>query len=61
MAQLIVEPKKTKEGTIDYHVVYHDLKSGNTFTLNIKGNLQEALDKARDSLEAETQFMLQKK
>jgi hypothetical protein len=61
MAQIIMEPKKTKEGTIDYHVVYHDQKSGNSFTLTITGNLQEALDKARDSLEAETQFMLQKK
>jgi hypothetical protein len=61
MAQLIVEPKKTKEGTIDYHVVYHDQKSGNSFTLTITGNLQEALDKVKDSLEAEVQFMQPKK
>ena len=60
MAQVIMEPKKTKEGTIDYHVVYHDQKSGNNFTLTITGNLQEALDKARDTLEAEVQFMQKK-
>ena len=60
MAQVIMEPKKTKEGTIDYHVVYHDQKSGNNFTLTITGNLQEALDKARDTLEAEAQFMQKK-
>jgi|MudIll2142460700_1097286.scaffolds.fasta_scaffold48796_2 hypothetical protein len=60
MAQVIMEPKKTKEGTIDFHVVYHDQKSGNNFTLTITGNLQEALDKARDTLEAEAQFMQKK-
>ncbi|MBS1195246.1 MAG: hypothetical protein H6R30_584 [Methanomicrobia archaeon] len=60
MAQVIMEPKKTKEGTIDFHVVYHDQKSGNNFTLTITGNLQEALDKARDTLEAEVQFMQKK-
>ena len=60
MAQVIMEPKKTKEGTIDFHVIYHDQKSGNNFTLTITGNLQEALDKARDTLEAEAQFMQKK-
>ena len=60
MAQVIMEPKKTKEGTIDFHVIYHDQKSGNNFTLTITGNLQEALDKARDTLEAEVQFMQKK-
>jgi hypothetical protein len=60
MAQVIMEPKKTKEGTIDFHVVYHDQKSGNNFTLTITGNLQDALDKARDTLEAEVQFMQKK-
>jgi len=61
MAQLIVEPKKNKEGTVDYHVVYHDQKTGNSFTLTITGNLQEALDKVKDTLEAEVQAMQQKK
>jgi hypothetical protein len=61
MAQLIVEPKKTKDGTIDYHVVYHDQKSSNSFTLTITGNLQEALDKVKATLEAEVQAMQQKK
>ncbi|MDD1656473.1 MAG: hypothetical protein LUO87_03755 [Methanomicrobiales archaeon] len=61
MAQLIVEPKKNKEGTVDYHVVYHDQKSSNSFTLTITGNLQEALDKVKDTLEAEVQAMQQKK
>ncbi|MDD1654003.1 MAG: hypothetical protein LUQ64_05600 [Methanomicrobiales archaeon] len=61
MAQLIVEPKKTKEGTIDYHVIYHDQKSGNTFTLTITGSLAEAMEKLKATLEAEVQAMQQKK
>jgi len=61
MVQLIGEPKKTKEGTVDDHVIYHDQKSGNSFTLTITGDLQEALDKLKTTLEAEVQAMQQKK
>jgi hypothetical protein len=61
MAQLIVEPKKTKEGTVDYHVIYHDPKTSNSFTLTITGNLPEAMDKVKTTVEAEVQAMLQKK
>ena len=61
MAQLIVEPKKSKEGTIDYHVVYPDPKTSNSFTLTITANLPEAMEKVKTTLEAEVQAMLQKK
>ena len=61
MAQLIVEPKKSREGTIDYHVVYHDPKTSNSFTLTITANLPEAMEKVKTTLEAEVQAMLQKK
>lgn len=61
MAQLIIEPKKGKDGQIEYVVNYHDKKSDNSFTITTTPDLSEAMEKLRSTLEGEVQAMLQKK
>mgnify|MGYP001769716742 CR=1 FL=1 len=61
MAQLIIEPKKGKDGQIEYTVNYHDKKSDNSFTITTTTNLNEALGKLKETLDGEVQAMLQKK
>ena len=61
MAQLIIEPKKVKDGQIEYTVNYHDKKSDNSFTITITNDLTEAIDKLRATLENEVASMQQKK
>jgi hypothetical protein len=61
MAQLIIEPKKGKDGQIEYSVNYHDKKSDNSFTITITTDLNEAVEKLKTTLEGEVQAMLQKK
>ena len=61
MAQLIIEPKKGKDGQIEYSVNYHDKKSDNSFTITTTTDLNEALGKLKETLEGEVQAMLQKK
>jgi len=61
MAQLIIEPKKGKDGQIEYTVNYHDKKSDNSFTITITNDLTEAIDKLRATLENEVASMQQKK
>jgi len=61
MAQLIIEPKKGKEGQIEYTVNYYDRKSDNSFTITTTTDQNEALEKLRTTLESEVQAMLQKK
>ena len=61
MAQLIIEPKKGKDGQIEYNVNYHDKKSDNSFTITITNDLNEALDKLKSTLENEVASMQQKK
>jgi len=61
MAQLIIEPKKGKDGQIEYTVNYHDKKSDNSFTITTTTDLNEAVEKLKSTLEADVQAMQQKK
>jgi len=61
MAQLIIEPKKGKDGQIEYVVNYHDKKSDNSFTITTTTDLAEAVTKLKSTLEADVQAMQQKK
>jgi len=61
MAQLIIEPKKGKDGQIEYTVNYHDKKSDNSFTITVTDNLEEAVGKLKSTLESEVAAMQQKK
>jgi hypothetical protein len=61
MAKLIIEPKKTKEGQIEYIVNYHDPKSDNSFMVTTTSDLSEAIDRLKSTLEGEVQTILQKK
>ncbi|MDD4136535.1 MAG: hypothetical protein PHT99_01390 [Methanoregula sp.] len=61
MAKLIIEPKKTKDGQIEYIVNYHDPKSDNSFMVTTTNDLNEAIDRLKTTLENEVQVILQKK
>lgn len=61
MAKLIIEPKKAKDGQIEYIVNYHDPKSDNSFTITTTNNLDEAVQRLKGTLESEMQVMQQKK
>ncbi len=61
MARLIIEPKKTPEGAIEYTLIYHEKKSDNSFTITITNEMDELLSRLRETLEAEAAAMLQKK
>lgn len=61
MAQLIIEPKKGKDGQIEYSVNYHDKKSDNSFTITTTTDLNEAIEKLKTTLAGEVEAMLQKK
>lgn len=61
MPKLIIEPKKAKDGQIEYIVNYHDPKSDNSFMITTTNNLDEAMDKLRSTLMSEADLMQQKK
>jgi hypothetical protein len=61
MAQLSIEPKKGKDGQIEYTVSYHDKKSDNSFTITTTNDLNEAVEKLKVTLEGEVASMQQKK
>jgi hypothetical protein len=61
MAKLIIEPKKTKEGQVEYIVNYHDPKSDNSFMITTTSDLNEAIERLKSTLESEVQLLLQKK
>ena len=61
MAKLIIEPKKTRDGQIEYIVSYHDPKSDNSFTVTTTNDLNEAVERLKSTLESEVQAILQKK
>jgi hypothetical protein len=61
MAKLTIEPKKGKDGQVEYTVDYVDKKTDNTFTITITNNLDEAVERLKATLEAEVQAMMQKK
>jgi hypothetical protein len=60
MAQLIIEPRKLKDGQIEFTVNYHDKKSDNSFTITTTQS-NEAVDKLKVTLEGEVASMQQKK
>jgi len=61
MAKLIIEPKKGKEGQIDYIVTYHDPKSDNQFMVTTTSDIEEALRRLKETLENEVLEMQQQK
>ena len=61
MVKLIIEPKKAKDGQIEFTVNYVDPKTDNSFTLTITNSLDEAMDRLMTTLEAEVQAMMEKK
>lgn len=61
MPKLIIEPKKGKDGQIEYTVNYHDPRSDNSFTITTTTDLNEALEKLKSTLVSEVGLMQQKK
>jgi hypothetical protein len=61
MVKLIIEPKKTKEGTVEFTLIYKDPKTDNSFTITVTSEIPELLDRLKSTLEAEVQAMIQKK
>jgi len=61
VAQLIIEPKKGKDGQIEYIVNHHENKSDNSFTIKTTTDLNDAIEKVKTMLESEVQAMQQKK
>jgi len=61
MPKLIIEPKKAKDGQIEFTVNYQDPKTDNSFTITITNSLDEAMERTRSTLEAEVAAMQQKK
>ena len=45
MVKVIIEPKKAKDGQIDYVVTYHDVKTDNQFTVTITNDLNDAMQR----------------
>jgi len=60
MVKLIIEPKKTKEGQIDYIVTYHDAKTDNQFTVTTTNDLNEAVQRLKETLENEVKVLTSK-
>jgi hypothetical protein len=61
MVKLIIEPKKSKDGQVEFTVNYQDPKTDNSFTITITNSLDEAIERLKTTLEAEVQAMMQKK
>jgi len=61
MPKLIIEPRKTKDGQVEYIVNYHDPKSDNSFTITTTNDINDALDKLKSTLLSEVGLMQQKK
>ena len=61
MVRIIIEPKKAKDGQIEFTVNYQDPKTDNSFTITITNSLDEAVERMKGTLEAEVQAMLAKK
>jgi hypothetical protein len=61
MAKIVIEPKKGRDGQVEFTVNYQDPKTDNSFTITITNSLDEAMERTRTTLEAEVQAMQQKK
>jgi hypothetical protein len=57
MAKLIIELKKTKDGTVEFTLIYKDPKTDNSFTITVTSEISELLDHLKATLEAEVQTM----
>ena len=57
MVKLIIEPKKAKDGQIDYVVTYHDVKTDNQFTVTTTNSLDEAVQRLKETLENEVKVL----
>ena len=60
MAKLIIEPKKGKDSQIDYIVTWHDVKTDNQFMVTTTNNLDEAIQRLKETLENDVQELLKK-
>ncbi len=60
MAKLIIEPKKGKDGQIDYIVTWHDVKTDNQFMVTTTNNMDEAIQRLKETLENDVQELLKK-
>jgi hypothetical protein len=60
MVKLIIEPKKAKDGQIDYIVTYHDVKTDNQFTVTTTNDLNEAVQRLKETLESEVKVLTSK-
>ena len=61
MAQLIIEPKMGKDGLVEFTVNYHDKKSDNSFTITTTNDLNEAVEKLKETLVSDVAHMQQQK
>ena len=61
MAKITIEPKKGKEGQIEYVVTYSDVKTDNQFTVTTTSDQAEALNRLKETLENEVSEIAQKK
>lgn len=60
MAKLILEPKKGKDGQIEYIVTWHDPKSDNQFMVTTTPSLDEAIQRMKETLASDVQELLKK-
>ena len=61
MAKITIEPKKAKDGQIEYIVTYKDVKTDNQFTVTTTMDQGEALNRLKETLENEVREMSAKK
>ena len=61
MVKLIIEPKKAKDGQFEYTVTYHDVKTDNQFTVTTTNDLNEAVQRLKETLESEVATLAAKK
>jgi len=61
MVKLIIEPRKGKDGQVEFTVNYQDPKTDNSFTITVTSSLDEAIERLKSTLEAEVLAMSQKK
>ena len=61
MAKITIEPKRSKDGQVEYVVTYSDVKTDNQFTVTTTGDQAEALNRLRETLENEVREMSAKK
>ncbi|MFA5331031.1 MAG: hypothetical protein WC342_01515 [Methanoregula sp.] len=60
MVKLIIEPKKGKDGQIEFTVTYHDVKTDNQFTVTTTNDLNDAVQRLKETLESEVKTLTTK-